>query len=266
MSKQWMRCSREIRSLTNELNQMRRAADSSMVRCRSDHPHEFIVFLDDPNVEITEQLQDGLHDWYTCRNDQCSVMSTRISSGVSQRRSGQRITGGSHHLKPSRASTEVHKTPRVAYHVSKTSMRDATISSPSLAQTCSKLAHKTNTSMTAEVAKPSKQTQALKQTVWNATINGVRRSHHHQPRIGRIRVPEMPCKDSSRSSEVANHQPNSCHCQDVTTEADTQKIQPGSSSDRGGRPQQSVGEADKSILPPSGIHQHVARDQPTQLR
>ena len=63
------------------------AADSSMVRCRSDHPDEFIVPLDDPNEEIAEEWQDGLRDWYICRNDQCPVKSTRISSGVSQRRS-----------------------------------------------------------------------------------------------------------------------------------------------------------------------------------
>ena len=40
----------------------RRAADSSMVRRRSDHPDEFVVPWDDPNEEITEQWQDGLHD------------------------------------------------------------------------------------------------------------------------------------------------------------------------------------------------------------
>ena len=58
------------------------AADSSMVRCRSDHPDEFMVPLDDANEEITEQCQDGFHDWYTCPDGQCSVKSTRISSGV----------------------------------------------------------------------------------------------------------------------------------------------------------------------------------------
>ena len=32
--------------------------------------------LDDPNEEITEQWQDGLHDWYTCRDaGQCGVKS-----------------------------------------------------------------------------------------------------------------------------------------------------------------------------------------------
>ena len=45
---------------------MKRAADSSMVRCRSDHLDEFFVPLDDPKEEITEQWQDGLQDWCTC--------------------------------------------------------------------------------------------------------------------------------------------------------------------------------------------------------
>ena len=39
-----------------------------MVRCRSGHPDEFAVPLNDPNEVITEQWQDGLHDWYTCRD------------------------------------------------------------------------------------------------------------------------------------------------------------------------------------------------------
>ena len=67
----------------------KRAADSSMVRCRSGHPDEFVVPLDDQNEEITEQWQDGLLDWYTCRDGQCSVKSTRISSAVPQRRSSR---------------------------------------------------------------------------------------------------------------------------------------------------------------------------------
>ena len=62
------------------------AADSSMVRCKSDHPDEFIAFWDDPNEEITEQWQGGLHGWYTGRSDPCSVKSDRVSSVVSQRR------------------------------------------------------------------------------------------------------------------------------------------------------------------------------------
>ena len=56
----------------------KRAADSSMVRCRSGQPDKFLVPLDDPNEEITERWQDGLHDWYTCRDDQCSVKPNRI--------------------------------------------------------------------------------------------------------------------------------------------------------------------------------------------
>ena len=50
--------------------------DSSMVRCRSGHPDEFAVPLNDPNEVITEQWQDGLHDWYTCRDaGECSIKS-----------------------------------------------------------------------------------------------------------------------------------------------------------------------------------------------
>ena len=48
----------------------KRAADSSMVRCRSGDLDEFVVPLDDPNEEVTEQWQDGFHDWYTCRDKQ----------------------------------------------------------------------------------------------------------------------------------------------------------------------------------------------------
>ena len=57
-----------------------------MVLCRSDHPDEFTVPLDDPDEETTKRWQDDLHDRYTCRDDQCSVKSDRVSSGVSQRR------------------------------------------------------------------------------------------------------------------------------------------------------------------------------------
>ena len=66
----------------------KRTANSSIIRCRSDPLHEFVVPLGDPNEEITEQRQDGLHDWYTCRDDQCSVKS---ASGLSQRRSSNNI-------------------------------------------------------------------------------------------------------------------------------------------------------------------------------
>ena len=41
----------------------KRAGNSPLVRRRSDHPVEFAVDLDDPNEEITEQWQDGLHEW-----------------------------------------------------------------------------------------------------------------------------------------------------------------------------------------------------------
>ena len=61
-------------------------AAHSSVRCRTDHFDEFTVPLDDPNEEVTEQWQDGVHDCYTC-----SVKSARISSGVSQRRSSSNI-------------------------------------------------------------------------------------------------------------------------------------------------------------------------------
>ena len=54
----------------------KRAADSSLVRCRSVHPDMSIVSPDDPNEEITEQWQDCLHDGYTCRDDQCSTSRT----------------------------------------------------------------------------------------------------------------------------------------------------------------------------------------------
>ena len=64
-----------------------RPADSSVVTGGSDHPGDFPVSLDDPNEEITEQWHDDLHDWYICRDDQCSVESTGISRDVSQRRS-----------------------------------------------------------------------------------------------------------------------------------------------------------------------------------
>ena len=56
-----------------------RAADSPMVPGRSDPPDDFIVPFIDPTEEITVQWQDGLHEWYICRDDQCSVKPTRIS-------------------------------------------------------------------------------------------------------------------------------------------------------------------------------------------
>ena len=64
-----------------------RAADSSMVFGRSDPLDDFVMPLDDPNEEITEQWQEGLHEWCICRDEQCSVEPARISCDVSQRRS-----------------------------------------------------------------------------------------------------------------------------------------------------------------------------------
>ena len=58
-----------------------------MVSGRSDPLDDFVVPLDDPNEEITEQWQDGLHEWYTCRDEQCSVEPARISCDLSQRQS-----------------------------------------------------------------------------------------------------------------------------------------------------------------------------------
>ena len=68
-----------------------RAADSSMVTGRSDPLDDVVVPLDDPNEEITEQRQDGLHEWYTCRDGRCSVEPARISCDVSQRRSSHSL-------------------------------------------------------------------------------------------------------------------------------------------------------------------------------
>ena len=87
MSRPWVRCSRE-----NQVADRRAApdeegaADSSVVTGGRDPSDDFIVPLDDPNEEITEQWQDGLHDWYICRYDQCSVEPSRISHDVSQKR------------------------------------------------------------------------------------------------------------------------------------------------------------------------------------
>ena len=64
-----------------------RAADSSVVSGMSDPVDDFVVPLDDPNEEITEQWQDGLHEWCICRDDECSVKQARICCDVSQGRS-----------------------------------------------------------------------------------------------------------------------------------------------------------------------------------
>ena len=57
-----------------------RVADFSVVTDGRDSSDDFLVSLDDPNEEITEQWQDGLHDWYICRDDQCPVESTAIAT------------------------------------------------------------------------------------------------------------------------------------------------------------------------------------------
>ena len=69
----------------------REPQDSSMVTGGSDPPDDFPVSLDEPNEEITEQWHDDLHEWYTCRDDQCSVESTGISRDVSQKRGYHRV-------------------------------------------------------------------------------------------------------------------------------------------------------------------------------
>ena len=62
-----------------------------MVTGGHDPCDDFIVALDDPNEEITEQWHDDLHEWYICRDDLCPVESTRISRDVSQRRGHHRV-------------------------------------------------------------------------------------------------------------------------------------------------------------------------------
>ena len=51
-----------------------------------DPPGSFLMSLDEPNEEITEQWHDDLHEWYICQDDQCSVEPARISCDVSQKR------------------------------------------------------------------------------------------------------------------------------------------------------------------------------------
>ena len=63
-----------------------RVADFNVVTDGRDSSDVFIVSLDDRIEEITEQWQDGLHDCYICRDDQCTVEPARISRGVSQKR------------------------------------------------------------------------------------------------------------------------------------------------------------------------------------
>ena len=68
-----------------------RAADSSVVPGGSDSPDDFHVSLDEPNEEITGHWHDDLQEWHICRDDQCSVESTRISLDVSQKRGPQNL-------------------------------------------------------------------------------------------------------------------------------------------------------------------------------
>ena len=60
-----------------------------MVTGGRDPSDDFTVPLDVPNEVITEQWQDGLHDWCTSRND--SVEPARISRDVSKKRSHLRF-------------------------------------------------------------------------------------------------------------------------------------------------------------------------------
>ena len=71
MSKPWVRC-RPRNQVADRLAEPdeERAADSSMVSGRSDPLDDFVVPLDDPIDEITEQWQDGLDEWYVCRDEQ----------------------------------------------------------------------------------------------------------------------------------------------------------------------------------------------------
>ena len=94
----FQKCNEQIMDSLQSRNQVvdkraepdeKRAGNSPLVRRRSDHPVEFAVHLDDPNEEITEQWQDGLHEWYTRRDDQCSVKPNGISRDVSEMRSSQ---------------------------------------------------------------------------------------------------------------------------------------------------------------------------------
>ena len=90
MSKPWVRCSREIRLLTDEPDE-ERAAESPVVTGGSEPPDDFPLSLDEPNEEITEQWHDDLHEWYICRDDQCSVESTGISRDVTQKLGYHRV-------------------------------------------------------------------------------------------------------------------------------------------------------------------------------
>ena len=91
----FQKCNEQIMDSLQSRNQVvdtraepgeKRAGNSTLVRRRSDHPVEFAVHLDDPNEEITEQWQGGLHEWYIRRDDQCSVTPNRIPRDVSEMR------------------------------------------------------------------------------------------------------------------------------------------------------------------------------------
>ena len=67
----FQKCNEQIMDSLQSRNQIvdkraepdeKRAGNSTLVRRRSNHPVEFAVHLDDPNEEITEQWQDGLHE------------------------------------------------------------------------------------------------------------------------------------------------------------------------------------------------------------
>ena len=96
----FQKCNEQIMDSLQSRNQVvdkraepdeKRAGNSTLVRRKSDHPVEFAVHLDDPNEEITEQWQDGLHEWYIRRDDQCSVKPNRIPRDVSEMRSSKSL-------------------------------------------------------------------------------------------------------------------------------------------------------------------------------
>ena len=55
---------------------------------------ELVVPLDDPNEVITEQWQDGLHDWYTCRDagERSIKSATPVSDCVTEFSTSIRIS------------------------------------------------------------------------------------------------------------------------------------------------------------------------------
>ena len=91
MSKQWVRCNRGIRLLTDDLRQMKRELRTLQWSLVEVILLMIFLSLDEPNEEITEQWHDDLHEWYICRDDQCPVESTGISRDVSQKRGYHRF-------------------------------------------------------------------------------------------------------------------------------------------------------------------------------